>query len=127
METVALTHVAMAVTPGTITDTYRDGILAFYGEVFGWSELTALRRPDRLTLAIGNRSYINVREHPAATPLAYEHFGVLVRSAAVVSELWQELVTRGVDPGPIEEPVDGHPTFRFHHLLPMAIEIQHLP
>lgn len=127
METVALTHVAMAVLPGTLSDDYCKAIQAFYGEVFGWRELADLRQPGRLTIAIGARSYINIREHESATALTYEHFGVLVRSATTVTDLREMIVKRGVDAGAVEEPVPGHPTFRFQHLLPMAIEVQYLP
>ena len=127
VETTALTHVAMAVPPNTLTSAYCDAVRDFYGDVFGWRELTELRRPDRLTIAIASRSYINLREHESASPLTYEHFGVLVRSAAAVGSIHDRVVGKGVAAGPVEEPVAGHPTFRFQHLLPMAIEVQYVP
>lgn len=58
---------------------------------------------------------------------AYEHFGVLVRSAEEVHQLRAEAEALGAIPGAVEEPVDGHPTFRLRHLLPMAIEVQFFP
>ncbi len=127
VDTLALTHVAMAVPPGTLSEAYRNAVQAFYGEIFGWRELADLRQGGRLTIAIGTRSYINIREHEAARTLTYEHFGVLVRSAAAVTELREKVAAQGVDAGAVEEPVPGHPTFRFQHLLPMAIEVQYLP
>ena len=127
MRTRALTHVAMAVRPGALTPPHRRAILDFYGDVFGWRELPGLSTPTRLTIAIGPGCYLNVREHDAATDLTYEHFGVLVDSADDVHELREEIVRRGVEADPVDEPVAGHPTFRFHHLLPMAIEVQYFP
>ncbi len=59
-----LSHVAMSVPEGTITDAYRARLLEFYGRVLGWREMESLRLPDRLTVAVGPSSYINIRERP---------------------------------------------------------------
>ena len=40
-----LTHVAMSVPEGTLTDAYRERLLEFYGRILGWREMEALRRP----------------------------------------------------------------------------------
>ena len=73
-----LSHVAMSVPAGTLTDEWRSRVLAFYGEVFGWHEIKSLRLPDRLTIAVGGE-YINVRERADAPKYSgYEHFGVAV-------------------------------------------------
>ena len=128
MRTRALTHVAMSLPLGTLTAEYRARLVTFYSSAFGWQEMQDLSRPDRLTIAIGRGAYINIREHDR--PMlegAYEHFGVLVRSADEVHKLNAEVKALGGSPGPVEEPVDGHPMFRFQHLLPMAIEVQFVP
>jgi hypothetical protein len=128
MRTRGLTHVAMSVPVGTLTAAFRAELLGFYAEAFGWRELARLSTADRLTIAIGPGTYLNVREHE--TPMAagaYEHFGVLVDSAEEVARLHEAVRHLGADPEPIEEPVPGHPTFRFRHLLPMAIEVQFVP
>ena len=46
-----LSHVAMSVPAGTLTDDFRARVLDFYGRVFGWQEMESLRLPDRLTIA----------------------------------------------------------------------------
>lgn len=128
MRTRALTHIAMSVPVGTLTSDYRSKLLGFYSQVFGWRELEGLSTPDRLTISIGPGTYINVREHEQAmTPGAYEHFGVLVGSVEEVHELHAAVQELGGGPQPVEEPVRGYPTFRFRHLLPMAIEVQFVP
>src|SRR4051812_1797441 len=50
----ALSHVAMSVPPGTLTDEWRAQVLDFYGEVFGWKEMDEFRLPDRLTISVGS-------------------------------------------------------------------------
>lgn len=40
-----LSHVAMSVPEGTLTEAYRARLLNFYGRVLGWREMEALRRP----------------------------------------------------------------------------------
>ena len=128
MRTKALTHVAMAVPRGTLTPTFRSEVLAFYGGVFGWREMAGLSSGERLTIAVARHAYLNVREtETASEQLAYEHFGVLVDSEESVAGLWEEVRARGADPEAIERPVDGYPSFRFRHLLPMAIEVQYFP
>lgn len=128
MRTRALTHVAMSVPVGTLTSDFRAALLTFYSDAFGWRELERLSTPDRLTISIGPGTYINVREQEASMPPdAYEHFGVLVESPDEVHELHGVVNRLGAHPAPVEEPVEGHPTFRFRHLLPMAIEVQFIP
>jgi hypothetical protein len=128
MRTRALTHVAMSVPIGTLTAEFRSELVGFYSDAFGWRELRRLSTPERLTISVGPGTYINVREHELAMPAdAYEHFGVLVESADEVHELHGVLERLGAHPEPVEEPVEGHPTFRFRHLLPMAIEVQFIP
>ena len=128
MRTRALTHVAMSVPVGALTSDFRTALLSFYSDAFGWRELESLSTPNRLTISIGPGTYINVREHePAMATDAYEHFGVLVESADEVHRLHAEVRRLGADPDPVEEPVPQHPTFRFQHLLPMAIEVQFIP
>ena len=128
MRTEALSHVAMSVPPGTLTDEYRAAVLAFYGELFGWREIESLRRPDRLTIAVGSFAYINVRERSESMrSTGYEHFGILVRSADELDRVRTTLSTRYPeidveDQSPTE---GGHPTFRFRHLLPLAVEVQY--
>jgi hypothetical protein len=121
-----LTHVAMSVPEGTLTDGYRARLLRFYGRVLDWREMESLRRPDRLTIAVGRSSYINVREVPESmVSHGYEHFGVLVRTAEGLRELWANLAgEEDVQLEPLSTNDDGEGSFRFRYLLPMAVEAQ---
>ena len=122
-----LTHVAMSVPPGTLTPDYCDRLLGFYGRLLHWREMESLRRPDRLTVAVGRSSYINVRERPdAMVTHGYEHFGVLVASADDLRTLWRELDAEenDVDLEPLSTNDAGEGSFRFRYLLPMAVEAQ---
>jgi len=130
METFSLSHVAMSVPPGTLTDAYRAEVLAFYGALFGWRELESLRLPDRMTIAVGAHAYINIRERDdAMRTTGYEHFGVLVPSAAALERTCDAL-RRDHPEVTVEEgtPTDGgHRTVRFRHLLPLAVEVHFFP
>lgn len=125
-----LSHIAMSVPTGTLTDRFRDEVLAFYGEHFGWSEIESLRLPDRLTMAIGAGNYVNVRER--AEPMVcegYEHFGLLLRSPEDVEEAWTALDgdRRDVHVEPLDRGEDGYRNFRFRYLLPLTVEVQFFP
>jgi hypothetical protein len=122
-----LSHVAMSVPEGTLTDEYRSRLLMFYGRLLGWSEIESLRLPDRLTLAVGRASYVNLRERSdSMVTHGYDHFGVLVRSAAELQELWAQLDNEQEDVQlePLSPNDQGEGSFRFQYLLPLAVEAQ---
>jgi catechol-2,3-dioxygenase len=122
-----LTHVAISVPEGTLTDAYRERLLEFYGRILDWREMETLRRSDRLTVAVGPSSYINVRERPdSMVSHGYEHFGILVRSAEDLQRLWADLADEkdNVQLEPLSTNDDGEESFRFRSLLPMAVEAQ---
>ena len=122
-----LTHVAISVPEGTLTDAYRERLLEFYGRILDWREMETLRRSDRLTVAFGPSSYINVRERPdSMVSHGYEHFGILVRSAEDLQRLWADLADEkdNVQLEPLSTNDDGEESFRFRSLLPMAVEAQ---
>jgi hypothetical protein len=123
-----LTHVAMSVPEGTLTDAYRVRLLEFYGRILDWREMESLRLPDRMTVAVGPSSYINIRERPdSMVTHGYEHFGVLVRSAEDLQQLWADLAHEDDDVQlePLSASDDGEGSFRFRYLLPMAVEAQY--
>ena len=125
-----LSHVAMSVPPGTLTDTFRDELLAFYGAHFGWREIESLRLPDRLTIAVGRGTYVNLRER--AQPMVfdgYEHFGLLMRSPEDADEVWAALDrdARDLELEPLDRGDDGYRSFRFRYMLPLTVEVQFLP
>jgi hypothetical protein len=118
----------MSVPPGTLTADYRSRLLAFYGRMLGWNEIESLRLPDRLTLAVGRSSYVNLRERSdSMVSHGYDHFGVLVGSAAELRELWQHLADaeEDVDLEPLAPNDQGEGSFRFRYMLPMAVEAQY--
>ena len=125
-----LNHVAMSVASGTLTDEWRAELLEFYGALFGWREIESLRLPDRLTILVGQRTYVNIRER--AEPMicsGYEHFGVVVASGDEVEEIWNRL-----DASPLDlelEPLNiengGFRSLRSRFMLPLAVEVQFLP
>ena len=122
-----LSHVAMSVPEGTLTDEYRTRLLEFYGRMLGWREMESLRLPDRLTVAVGRFSYINIRERPESMVThGYEHFGVLLRSADDLQQLWEDLAKdeEDVQLEPLSTSDRGEGSFRFRFLLPMAVEAQ---
>ena len=119
----------MSVPPGTLTDTWRNQVLDFYGRLFGWRELDALRLPDRLTISVGS-SYINIRERAdAPTYNGYEHFGVALDSAEAARAVWTEANNSevGVTLDPLPETTDGFISYRLRYLLPLSVEVQYFP
>ena len=125
-----LNHIAMSVPSGTLTEEYRAQLLEFYGRLFGWRELESLRLSDRLTLSVERHSYVNIRERPDSMVChGYEHFGIVVRSSEEAEHLWAVLDgdPRDVHLEPLTSGEDGYRSFRFRHLLPLAVEVQFFP
>src|SRR5689334_17382082 len=119
-----ISHVAMSVPEGTLTERFRAELVAFYARLLGWEEIESLRRPDRLTLSVGVPfTYINVRERADVMVChGYEHVGIMVGSAADFRRIWDELAAleADVELEPFPDRADGGGSFRFCHLLPMA-------
>ncbi len=120
----------MSVPVGTLTDEYRAALLDFYGGLFGWREIEALRLPDRLTVLVGRDDYINIRER--ASPMVcsgYEHFGIVAASSHEVDALWERLsnAQRDLHLETITKDDNGFRSFRFRYLLPLAVEVQFFP
>jgi hypothetical protein len=124
-----LSHIAMSVPLGTLTDDHRATLKAFYGGLLEWREIESLRLPDRLTFDVGRSCYVNIRERPEnMVTTGYEHFGIVLASAAEVEELWTHIDSAGAE---VLQPVtisdDGYSSFFFRHLLPLAVEVQFFP
>lgn len=127
---IGLSHVAMSVPAGTLTDEYRIEIVDFYGRHFGWREVESLRLSDRLTMAVGGRTYVNIRERSeSATYQGYEHIGLMVESPQDVDRIWASLESgdRDVHLEPLSKGDDGYRSFRFRYLMPLAVEVQFMP
>ena len=121
-----LTHVAMSVPDGTLTDAYRTrtvGVLRTDPRLARDGIVAFARSADDC----GSSSYINIRERPdSMVAHGYEHFGVLVRSAEDLRQLWADLADEQEDVHlePLSTNDDGEGSFRFRYLLPMAVEAQ---
>ena len=130
MRSQGFSHIAMSVAPGTLTDAYRAELLDFYGSHFGWKEIESLRLPDRLTLSVGKRCYINVRERPEVMVChGYEHIGLLVASTEDAETTWRHSTRNPTNVAlePMTRADDGYRAFRFRYLIPFTIEVQFFP
>ena len=120
----------MSVPAGTLTASFRSELLDFYGEHFGWTEIEELRLPDRLTLSIGGRDYVNVRERESAMECTgYEHLGLRLASTEDVEQAWTALSeeARDLELAPLDKGDDGYRSFRLRYLLPLTVEVQYVP
>lgn len=127
-KSLGISHTAMSVSPGTLTAEHRHDLVAFYGALLGWREMESLSLPDRLTLSVGHSCYINIRERDdPARYSGYEHVGVVVGSAQAVDEVRTAVATANIDVSEMSEQPGRYVSFRFQHLLPMAVEVQYFP
>src|SRR5437660_2463628 len=88
----------MSVAEGTLTSDFRVQLVEFYSRHFGWTEIESLRLPDRMTLAVGGRDYLNIRER--SDPMVcsgYEHLGLLLTSSKAVEDAWSALADENAD------------------------------
>jgi hypothetical protein len=125
-----LNHVAMSVARGTLTEDHVAAICDFYGHHLGWQVIEAFKQPDRLTLAVGGRTYVNLRERDDVMVChEYEHFGITLESADDIEQLWNDLRAdpRHVEVEELETSEDGFRVFRFRYLLPLTVEVQYFP
>ena len=107
-----LSHVAMSVLEGTLTEEYRARLLEFYGRTLGWREMESLRLPDRLTVAVGSSSIAGIRERPEAWCLT------------VTSTLASLSARRRSSSEPLSTNDKSEGSFQFRYLLPIAVEVQ---
>ncbi len=136
-----LNHVAITMDPTLLDDNGRAELLAFFGEVFGWSEGDNTGEPGNplimYTGAFGEFVYL-LPGDPYLTAPALDHFGYQVASLAEL----QEIVDRAQAYAARDERVavvDVHArtthgpdhdytltSAYISYLLPLAIELQHL-
>ena len=125
--TMGLSHIAVSVPGGTLTQDWRSAFFDFYGGIFGWTEIENVARADRLNVAIGDSCYLSIRERQE--PMActeYEHFGLVVESTDDVEHLWAQVNMACSDVADIRRRPSGTQAFKFHHMLPLTMEIQYL-
>jgi hypothetical protein len=127
------THVAVTVPRQFFDPTLRAELLAFYADVFGWTENPRLAiEGERIFLrAPTDRQYVTIRgsDTPMRTT-GYEHLGVAVATPADVHQLHARAHTRAerdsrVELGTVEISYGGRlHSFRVRYLLPVTIEVQ---
>ena len=136
-----LNHVAISMPREALDDTGRADIRAFYGEVFGWTELADQDEPGNplilATGAFGQFVYLLPSDDPMRTdPL--DHFGVLVTDLEDLDGVLDRATAYAVRDDrvhviPRHDRVTHGPTHDYTltsgyvgYLLPMMVEVQHL-
>jgi hypothetical protein len=129
-------HVAMSVPADLLGEEGRRDIVAFYGEVFGWQELTS-ETVDRRQLILSAYRYdqfvfLTAAEQPMQAP-RLDHFGMGVAAPEDLDGLYQRALDyrqRDVRVDIIDKTVDHYPglvltSFYVGFLLPLMVEVQH--
>jgi hypothetical protein len=85
MSPVTINHVAISMDPAILDERGRADVLAFYGDVFGWTEGDNTGEQGNplilYTGAFGQFVYLLPADPPLSAP-PLDHFGVLVESVA---------------------------------------------
>lgn len=129
-------HLALTLPAAALDEAGRAEIVAFYGDVFGWTEVPALTADrERLVLRVyemGQFVYIlGGDEHLTAPP--GDHVGIQVETVEELDGMlararaWQ---ARDPRVEIIDREVEDHTrvvltSFYVRHLLPLMIEVQH--
>ncbi|MCZ6785069.1 MAG: VOC family protein [Proteobacteria bacterium] len=126
-----LHHVAVAIGPDGLQPAGRSALVDFYGEVFGWREITGLARPDRLVLAISPSQYLTIRngDEPMRGS-GSEHFGVALPTRVALEALHERARRYSerdphVEIGALESSGGLH-VFRVRYGLPVSVEVMYL-
>lgn len=141
MNAAPLNHVAISMPRADLDDAGRAAILAFYGTVFGWSELPDQEEPgDPLILAtgaFGQFVYLLPSDEPMRTD-PMDHFGLLVDTLADLDGVLDRAHAFAATDDRVRI-IDRHdrvthgPTTDYTltsgyvgYLLPLMVEVQHL-
>ena len=138
---MSLNHVAITMDPALLDDAGRKELLAFYGDVFGWTEGDNTGEPGNplimYTGAFGEFVYLLPGEEPLTAP-ALDHFGYQVDALAELADMvakvkaWRERDDR-VELIDVHSRTTHGPTHDYTltsayvgFVLPLMIELQHL-
>ncbi|HEX5096517.1 MAG TPA: hypothetical protein VFX21_10905 [Acidimicrobiia bacterium] len=138
---LSLNHVAITMDPSLLDDAGRQDLLAFYGDVFGWTEGDNTGEPGNplimYTGAFGEFVYLLPGDEPLTAP-ALDHFGYQVDSLADLADMVGRVKAWKARDGRVQL-IDVHS--RTTHgpahdytltsayvgfVLPLMIELQHL-
>jgi hypothetical protein len=128
-------HVALTVAPDSLDEVGRAAILAFYGDVFGWSEMPTLTR-DRELLVLrchSNEQFVFLQASNDPMRCAGgEHFGLSVATPAELEAIFER--ARGAGARDPSVQLSARTTedygavvlhaFYVRYLLPVQIEVQ---
>ena len=128
-------HVAMSVPEALLDEQGRADLLAFYGEVFGWTEMPTLTKDRELFVlrAYDNEQFVFLvaDPDPMSCPKG-DHFGMSVGTPAELNEMLERARKFAQRDGRVE--IEGPALEDFHvlqlhsfyarYLLPMRVEVQ---
>ena len=128
-------HVAMSVPADLLGEQGRADMLAFYGEVFGWTEMPTLTKDGELFVlrAYDNEQFVFLVADPKPMRCPKgDHFGLSVETPAELHEMLERArKVRERDPRvEIEGPqVDDFKVLQLHsfyarYLMPLRVEVQ---
>jgi predicted enzyme related to lactoylglutathione lyase len=138
-----LNHVAMSVPAHLLDESTRANIVAFYGQVFGWSEQALDEPGNPLVIRVGVEPTQFVFVQPDAgggmQPGHMDHFGVEVSSEEAVDEILTaarqfqqkdsrvEIVDKQVVRTQSPESAFNYETINCYirYILPLMVEVQH--
>lgn len=128
-------HVALTVLPDLLDEPGRAALLAFYGDVFGWTEMPTLTR-DRELLVLRAHSneqfvFLQASDRPMHCG-GGEHFGLSVATPGELDELLRRAQAfRERDPRVevTERTTEDYVAVKLHafytrYLLPVSVEVQ---
>jgi len=136
-----LNHVAISMDPAVLDDAGRAEVLAFYGDVFGWTEGDNTGEAGNplilYTGAFGQFVYLLPADPPLTAP-SLDHFGLQVESLAELHAIVERVKAHAARDERVRV-IDVHsrtthgPTHDYTltsayigFLLPLMIELQHL-
>ncbi len=128
-------HVAMSVPSRTLQDAGQRALLAFYGEVFGWTEMPTLSRPGELLVlrAYSNEQFVYI--HASDEPMrcgGREHVGLSVAQPEELEAMYErarKIQERDPEVELVERKVDDFEVLKLHsfyvrYRLPLMFEVQ---
>jgi hypothetical protein len=128
-------HVALTLPADALDEAGRSALLAFYGEVFGWTEMPTMTR-DRELLVLrtwSNEEFVYL--HAADAPMhcgPTEHVGLSVPSKDQLDALYERAAKRAERDADVEltpRGSDDYVAVKLHHFyvryrLPVSFEVQ---
>ncbi|HZN13602.1 MAG TPA: VOC family protein [Acidimicrobiales bacterium] len=129
-------HIALTVSPELLDGDGRAEVLDFYGDVFGWTEVTQMTEPGKVLVLQAHRFdqfvFLVGGETPAQVG-ARDHFGMSVDSPEALDAILERAKARAAADDRVtvidKEVQDFGPvtltSFYTGFRLPMMIEIQH--